>query len=195
MSEQTADLAIIRQVQQGNKQAYNLLVRKYQYKIISVAQKYVSCPNDAQDIAQEAFIKAYQALPTFRGDSAFYTWLYRITVNTAMNYLSSNVKKSSFVDIDSPEIDSSEGLEKLSQVDNPENILEGVDAQRVIVETLKTLPEELRQAIVYREIEEMSYEQIAEKMDCPIGTVRSRIFRAREIIERELSLLSFSSAK
>jgi RNA polymerase sigma-70 factor (ECF subfamily) len=187
MSEQNADLAIIRQVQQGNKQAYNLLVTKYQYKVVSIAQKYVSCPSDAQDIAQEAFIKAYQALPSFRGESAFYTWLYRITINTAMNFVSSNMKKNSFVDVNTPDIESYEGAEKLHLIDNPENILESIDAKKAIMNTLHSLPDDLRLAIIYREIEEMSYEQIAEKMNCPIGTVRSRIFRAREIIEKALA--------
>jgi|SRR5574344_9749 RNA polymerase sigma-70 factor, ECF subfamily len=192
MSEQTADLALIKQVQQGNKQAYNLLVKKYQYKVVSIAQKYVFDPSDAQDIAQEAFIKAYQALASFRGDSAFYTWLYRITVNTAMNYLNTNGKKSSFVDINTPDIESYDGSERLHQIDNPENILESHDVKKIIIKTLNALPEELKQTIILREIEELSYEEIALKMGCPIGTVRSRIFRARETIDKELTIVGFN---
>ena len=189
MSEQAADLAIVKSIQQGNKQAYSLLVHKYQYKVICIAQKYVSNIADAQDIAQEAFIKAYQALPSFRGESAFYTWLFRITVNTAVNYVNSNSRKGNFVDVDSLDIESYDTNKKLHMIDNPENILEGVDAQKAIFRTLNSLPDDLRLAIIYREIEELSYEEIAQKMDCPIGTVRSRIFRAREIIDKELESL------
>ncbi len=189
MNEQNADLALIRQVQQGNKQAYNFLVKKYQYKVLSIAQKYVSDPTDAQDVAQEAFIKAYQALVNFRGESAFYTWLYRITVNTAINYLNTNTKKNTFVDINTPDIESYDGAERLHSIDSPDRLIEAMDAKAVILNTLKTLPYELKESIVLREIEEMSYEEIAERMQCPIGTVRSRIFRAREAIDKELANL------
>lgn len=187
MSEQEADLQLVRLVQQGKKQAFDMLVKKYQYKVIGIAQRYVSNPDDAQDIAQEAFIKTYRALADFRGDSAFYTWLYRITVNTAMNFVTSNANKMKSVDVDTPEIESYDGSEKLHDIANPENIMEGDDARKLIKKALGSLSEDLRQAICLREIEEMSYEDIAVVMNCPVGTVRSRIFRAREIIDKYLS--------
>ncbi|WP_294460081.1 RNA polymerase sigma factor RpoE [uncultured Ruminobacter sp.] len=187
MSDLETDLQLVRLVQQGKKQAFDMLVKKYQYKVIGIAQRYVSNPDDAQDIAQEAFIKTYRALADFRGDSAFYTWLYRITVNTAMNFVTSNANKMKSVDVDTPEIESYDGSEKLHDIANPENIMEGEDARKLIKKALGSLSEDLRQAICLREIEEMSYEDIAVVMNCPVGTVRSRIFRAREIIDKYLS--------
>ncbi|WP_031579665.1 RNA polymerase sigma factor RpoE [Ruminobacter sp. RM87] len=187
MSEQEADLQLVRLVQQGKKQAFDMLVKKYQYKVIGIAQRYVSNPDDAQDIAQEAFIKTYRALADFRGESAFYTWLYRITVNTAMNYVTSSANKVKSVDVDMPEIESYDGSERLHDIANPENIMEGEDAKRLIKKALDSLSDDLRQVICLREIEEMSYEDIAVVMNCPVGTVRSRIFRAREIIDKYLS--------
>lgn len=187
MSEQEADLQLVRLVQQGKKQAFDMLVKKYQYKVIGIAQRYVSNPDDAQDIAQEAFIKTYRALADFRGESAFYTWLYRITVNTAMNYVTSSANKVKSVDVDMPEIESYDGSERLHDIANPENIMEGEDAKRLIKKALDSLSDDLKQAICLREIEEMSYEDIAVVMNCPVGTVRSRIFRAREIIDKYLS--------
>lgn len=187
MSDLETDLQLVRLVQQGKKQAFDMLVKKYQYKVIGIAQRYVSNPDDAQDIAQEAFIKTYRALADFRGDSAFYTWLYRITVNTAMNFVTSNANKMKSVDVDTPEIESYDGSEKLHDIANPENIMEGDDARKLIKKALGSLSEDLRQAICLREIEEMSYEDIAVVMNCPVGTVRSRIFRAREIIDKYLS--------
>lgn len=187
MSDLETDLQLVRLVQQGKKQAFDMLVKKYQYKVIGIAQRYVSNPDDAQDIVQEAFIKTYRALADFRGDSAFYTWLYRITVNTAMNFVTSNANKMKSVDVDTPEIESYDGSEKLHDIANPENIMEGEDARKLIKKALGSLSEDLRQAICLREIEEMSYEDIAVVMNCPVGTVRSRIFRAREIIDKYLS--------
>lgn len=187
MSDLETDLQLVRLVQQGKKQAFDMLVKKYQYKVIGIAQRYVSNPDDAQDIAQEAFIKTYRALADFRGDSAFYTWLYRITVNTAMNFVTSNANKMKSVDVNTPEIESYDGSEKLHDIANPENIMEGEDARKLIKKALGSLSEDLRQAICLREIEEMSYEDIAVVMNCPVGTVRSRIFRAREIIDKYLS--------
>jgi RNA polymerase sigma-70 factor (ECF subfamily) len=187
MSDLETDLQLVRLVQQGKKQAFDMLVKKYQYKVIGIAQRYVSNPDDAQDIAQEAFIKTYRALADFRGDSAFYTWLYRITVNTAMNFVTSNANKMKSVDVDTSEIESYDGSEKLHDIANPENIMEGEDARKLIKKALGSLSEDLRQAICLREIEEMSYEDIAVVMNCPVGTVRSRIFRAREIIDKYLS--------
>lgn len=187
MSDLETDLQLVRLVQQGKKQAFDMLVKKYQYKVIGIAQRYVSNPDDAQDIAQEAFIKTYRALADFRGESAFYTWLYRITVNTAMNYVTSSANKVKSVDVDMPEIESYDGSERLHDIANPENIMEGEDAKRLIKKALDSLSDDLRQAICLREIEEMSYEDIAVVMNCPVGTVRSRIFRAREIIDKYLS--------
>ena len=187
MSDLETDLQLVRLVQQGKKQAFDMLVKKYQYKVIGIAQRYVSNPDDAQDIAQEAFIKTYRALADFRGDSAFYTWLYRITVNTAMNFVTSNANKIKSVDVNTPEIESYDGSEKLHDIANPENIMEGEDARKLIKKALGSLSEDLRQAICLREIEEMSYEDIAVVMNCPVGPVRSRIFRAREIIDKYLS--------
>lgn len=187
MAEDNTDLTLVKQVQQGNKQAFNFLVAKYQYKVVSIAQKYVSDLCEAQDIAQEAFIKAYRAIGEFRGESAFFTWIYRITVNTAMNYLAGNKRRGTQVDVDAPEVGSYDGMNRLHEISNPENMLEGAEAKALFFRLLKSLPEELRQALILREIEEMSYEDMAVAMDCPVGTVRSRIFRAREIIERQLS--------
>lgn len=187
MAEDNTDLTLVKQVQQGNKQAFNFLVAKYQYKVVSIAQKYVSDLCDAQDIAQEAFIKAYRAIGEFRGESAFFTWIYRITVNTAMNYLAGNKRRGTQIDVDAPEVGSYDGMNRLHEVSTPENMLEGAEAKALFFRLLKSLPEELRQALILREIEEMSYEDMAVAMDCPVGTVRSRIFRAREIIERQLS--------
>ncbi|MGN1393293.1 MAG: RNA polymerase sigma factor RpoE [Succinivibrionaceae bacterium] len=187
MSDNESDLKLIRLVQQGDKQAFNFLVKKYQYKVVSIAYKYVSEPADAQDIAQEAFIKAYKALAEFRGESSFFTWLYRITMNTAMNYISnSSNKKYNTIDIDTPDIDSYAGSEKLHDITSPEGILIKNDVHKLIKKTLNDLPSELRQAIILREIENLSYEDIAKIMNCPVGTIRSRIFRAREIIESKL---------
>lgn len=186
MSEQDSDLQLVKMVQNGNKNAFNLLVTKYQYKVVSIAQKFVSDPTEAQDIAQEAFIKAYRALADFRGDSAFYTWLYRITSNVAINYVTSHSHKVTSIDIDTPNIEAYEGAQKLHTLENPENIMEKDDTRRIIHEAVQELPLELRQAIILREIEEMSYEDIAKVANCPIGTVRSRIFRAREMIEERL---------
>lgn len=186
MTEENADLTLVKQVQQGNKQAFNFLVTKYQYKVVSIAQKYVFDLCDAQDIAQEAFIKAYRAIGEFRGESSFFTWIYRITVNTAMNNLVTSKRRGTQIDVDAPEVGSYDGMNRLQEMDNPENILEGSEAKTLFFKLLKDLPEELRQALILREIEEMSYADMAVVMNCPVGTVRSRIFRAREIIEKQL---------
>ena len=140
-----------------------------------------------QDIVQESFIKAYRAMESFRGESAFYTWLYRITVNTAKNFVVKNAGRGISVDVDTPDIEAYDGSERLHQGDNPENILESSDVKRVIKEALQSLPDDLRQAITLREIDDMSYDEIADVMGCPVGTVKSRISRAREIINRKLT--------
>ena len=187
MSEQDADLQLVRLVQRGNRQAFNFLVKKYQYKVAGIAQRFASNPADVQDIAQESFIKAYRAMESFRGESAFYTWLYRITVNTAKNFVVKNAGRGISVDVDTPDIEAYDGSERLHQGDNPENILESSDVKRVIKEALQSLPDDLRQAITLREIDDMSYDEIADVMGCPVGTVKSRISRAREIINRKLT--------
>ena len=184
MSEQDADLQLVRLVQRGNRQAFNLLVKKYQYKVAGIAQRFASNPADVQDISQESFIKAYRAMESFRGESAFYTWLYRITVNTAKNFVVKNAGRGISVDVDTPDIEAYDGSERLHQGDNPENILESTDVKRVIKEAL---PDDLRQAITLREIDDMSYDEIADVMGCPVGTVKSRISRAREIINKKLT--------
>ncbi|MGZ8162889.1 MAG: RNA polymerase sigma factor RpoE [Methylobacter sp.] len=187
-SEQLDEELVLR-VQQGDKSAYDLLVIKYQHKIIQLVNRYVKDPSEAQDVAQEAFIKAYRALGNFRGDSAFYTWLYRIAINTAKNYLVSRTRRSSDYQVDIQEAEQIENAPQLQGMESPERLL----LNQEIVETIKTaidkLPEEMRIAIMLREFEGMSYEEIAQAMDCPVGTVRSRIFRAREAIDNKLNPL------
>ncbi len=180
------DQALVERVQQGDKQAFDLLVRKYQQKIMNVIMRYVHDPDEAQDIAQEAFIKAYRALPRFRGDSAFYTWLYRIAINTAKNVLVSRGRRPPNSDV---EVDVAEQLDagaRLKDQATPESFLHEEEVMRTIRQAMDDLPEDLRTAIMLRELDGMSYEQIAEAMSCPIGTVRSRIFRAREAIDKKL---------
>jgi RNA polymerase sigma-70 factor (ECF subfamily) len=187
MSEQDLDLALVRKVQQGDKNAFNLLVRKYQNKVASLISRYVSNHGDVADVAQEAFIKAYRALPSFRGDSAFYTWLYRIAVNCAKNYLVSQGRKPPGSDIDAEEAEVYDGADALRSNASPESMLLSDEIKKVIFDTIDSLPDDLRTAITLREMEGMSYEDIALIMDCPVGTVRSRIFRAREAIDNRLN--------
>ncbi|MBU2969086.1 MULTISPECIES: RNA polymerase sigma factor RpoE [unclassified Pseudoalteromonas] len=189
MSEQELDLAIIRKVQQGDKNAFNLLVRKYQNKVASLISRYVSNHADVSDVAQEAFIKAYRALPGFRGDSAFYTWLYRIAVNCAKNYLVAQKRKPPANDVDADDAEFYDGAHALKVSATPENLLLSDEVKKVIFSTIETLPDDLKTAITLRELEGMSYEDIALIMDCPVGTVRSRIFRAREAIDSKLNPL------
>jgi RNA polymerase sigma-70 factor (ECF subfamily) len=187
-SEQLDEDLVLR-VQQGDKSAFDFLVIKYQHKIIQLVNRYVKDPSEAQDVAQEAFIKAYRALGNFRGDSAFYTWLYRIAINTAKNYLVSRSRRSSDYQVDIQDAEALENAPQLQGMDTPERLL----LNQEIIDTIKTaidkLPEEMRTAIMLREFEGMSYEEIAEAMDCPVGTVRSRIFRAREAIDNKLNPL------
>ncbi len=183
------DQDLVLRVQQGDKAAYDLLVIKYQHKIIQLVNRYVKDASEAQDVAQEAFIKAYRALGGFRGESAFYTWLYRIAINTAKNYLVSRARRSSDYQIDIQDAEQIENAPQLQGMETPERLL----FNQEIIETIKTaieeLPEEMRVAIMLREFEGMSYEEIADAMDCPVGTVRSRIFRAREAIDSKLTPL------
>ena len=189
MTERQADQALVVRAQRGEPGAFDLLVRKYQHKVIKLIGRYVRDRSEVQDVAQEAFIRAYRALGGFRGDSAFYTWLYRIAVNTAKNYLESLGRRPPGSDV---EIDGAEQLstgEPLRESATPERLLLTDEIANTIRQALEALPEDLRTAITLRELEGLSYEEIAEAMDCPIGTVRSRIFRAREAVDRELKPL------
>jgi RNA polymerase sigma-70 factor (ECF subfamily) len=189
MGEKNNDLELVKRVQAGDKSAYDVLVRKYQHKIIKLISRYVHDHEAAQDVAQEAFLKAYRGLSSFRGDSAFYTWLYRIAINTAKNYLVAQGRRSPDQDIDVQEAEYFEGATALKENATPERQLLTEEIERTVFRAMKELPDDLKTAITFREIEGMSYEQIAEAMDCPIGTVRSRIFRAREAIDRQLKPL------
>lgn len=186
MGAKSVDLALVRRVQRGDKQAFDLLVRKYQHKIVSLVSRYVHDPFEAQDVAQEAFIKAYRAIGNFRGDSAFYTWLYRIAINTAKNFLVAQDRRPPESDIDASEAEQYQSAESLREHDTPEGLLLSGEIGQTIAQALADLPEDLRTAIVLRELDGMSYEEIAVAMACPVGTVRSRIFRAREAIDERL---------
>ena len=184
--ESTTDKQLVERVQRGDKRAYDLLVLKYQHKIVGLVGRYLRDQDEVQDVAQEAFIKAYRALPRFRGDSAFYTWLYRIAINTAKNHLVSRSRRPPDTDID---VDMEEGMhqESLSDMVNPENSLATDQLEAVVYKAIDDLAEDLKVAVTLREFEGLSYEEIAEVMDCPVGTVRSRIFRAREAIEKKIA--------
>jgi len=179
----------VQRVQQGDKSAFDLLVIKYQHRIVHLVNRYVKDPSEAQDVAQDTFIKAYRALGDFRGDSAFYTWLYRIAINTAKNYLLSRSRRHLDYEIDVQDAEQVENAAQLKDMDTPDNLLMNEQIIKVIKVAIEKLPEEMRIAITLREFEGMSYEEIAEAMDCPIGTVRSRIFRAREAIDEKLKPL------
>lgn len=189
MSEQDNDQRLVELVQQGDKTAFDLLVRKYQHKVINLVSRFVKNQGDVQDVAQEAFIKAYRALPNFRGESAFYTWLYRIAVNTAKNYLVAQKRRPSGSDIDAVDAEYFDGSDNLRENASPERLLLSEELKRVVFTTLEQLPEDLRTAITLRELEGLSYEDIADVMECPVGTVRSRIFRAREALDKQIEPL------
>ena len=189
MSGQISDQQLVERVQRGDKNAFNLLVQKYQNKVMSLISRYIRNQADIADVAQEAFIKAYRALPNFRGESAFYTWLYRIAVNTAKNHLVSQSRKTPANSVDAEEAEYYEGSDALKEFASPERLVLSDEINKVIFETLETLPEELKIAISLRELDGMSYEDIANIMDCPVGTVRSRIFRARESKNKKLQPL------
>ena len=186
MSEMEADLILVRRVQQGDKTAYDLLVLKYQQKIANLVSRYVRDTSEAQDVCQDAFIKAYRGLANFRGESAFYTWLYRIAVNTAKNHLVAQGRRGGNATLDAQEAEQYAGADVLHEQASPERELLTAEIQEAVRLTIEQLPEELRAAISLREFEGMSYDEIAEIMDCPIGTVRSRIFRAREAVNETL---------
>ena len=188
MAEQLTDQALVERVQQGEKKAFNLLVSRYQNRVAGLLTRYVS-PNDIPDVVQESFIKAYRSIGAFRGDSAFYTWLYRIAVNTAKNYLTAQGRRPPNEDILAEEAESYDVGTNLRDVATPENEMLSNELKKIVFDTIKGLQEDLRTAITLREIEGLSYEEIAEIMECPVGTVRSRIFRAREIIESKVKPL------
>jgi RNA polymerase sigma-70 factor (ECF subfamily) len=186
MSEQITDQQIVEKVQSGDKNAFNLLVTRYQHKVMHLVSRYVKNSGDVADVTQDAFIKAYRALPNFRGDSAFYTWLYRIAVNSAKNYLVAQGRKPPANDVDAEDADYYEGSDALKEQSTPERSLLSDELEATLFRVVEKLPDDLRMAITLREIEGLSYEEIAEAMDCPIGTVRSRIFRAREAIDMKV---------
>ena len=189
MAEKVTDKELIDRVKNGDKASYDLLVLKYQQRIVNLVSRFVRNQSDALDVTQEAFIKAYRALPNFRGESAFYTWLYRIAVNTAKNYLAVQSRRPSSSGHDVSEIEQIEGADALKEQATPENLVLKDELQETVLKAIEDLPEDLKTAIMLREIEGLSYEEIAGVMECPIGTVRSRIFRAREAIENEMKPL------
>ena len=189
MGENQTDLELVKRVQAGDKSAFDVLVLKYQQKVINLVMRYVHDPHIAMDISQESFIKAYRGLKNFRGDSAFYTWLYRISINTAKNHLVSRSRRMPDDDIDAQEAEQYEGGGKLREMSTPENEMMTQEIHSTITTAIEALPDDLRIAITLRELEGLSYEEISDAMDCPIGTVRSRIFRARDSIEKELAPL------
>jgi RNA polymerase sigma-70 factor (ECF subfamily) len=186
MGEKNTDQALVERVQSGDKKAFDLLVLKYQQRIMKVLSRYVRDPSEVQDLAQEAFIKAYRALPNFRGDSAFYTWLYRIAINTAKNFVVAQGRRPPNDDIEATEAEQYNGESALKDYASPERETLRDEIRETVFRAIDELPEDLKTAITLRELEGMSYEEIAEAMDCPIGTVRSRIFRAREAIDTQL---------
>ena len=181
------DQQLVERAQKGDKRAFDLLVVKYQRKLTRLLSRFIRNASEVDDVAQEAFIKAYRALPSFRGESAFYTWLYRIGINTAKNYLVAMGRRApTSTGLDAEEAETFDDNDRLRDMNTPEAELMSKQMAAVVNETMRTLPEELRTAITLREIEGLSYEEIAEAMNCPIGTVRSRIFRARETIAAQL---------
>lgn len=188
IGEQLDDELVLR-VQQGDKRAFDLLVIKYQHRIVQLVNRYVKDPSEAQDVAQEAFIKAYRALANFRGESAFYTWLYRIAINTAKNFLMAKSRRSSDYEVDVQEAEQIENAPQLQGYDTPEQLLLNDEILQTVNAAMDELPEDMRLVIMLREFEGMSYEEIAQIMNCPVGTVRSRLFRAREAIDNKLSPL------
>jgi RNA polymerase sigma-70 factor (ECF subfamily) len=187
VSADASDLSLVRRVQRGDKGAFDALVLKYQHKLVKLVMRYVRNPAEAEDIAQEAFIKAYRALPQFRGDSAFYTWLYRIAINTAKNAVVSRDRSPIEYDLDRNSSDESYDMQaRMKDPDTPEGLVLTDEIRSTVNAAIDALPEDLRTAIVLRELEGLSYDEIATAMDCPVGTVRSRIFRAREAIDKRL---------
>ncbi len=189
MADTSSDQILVERVKRGDKQAFDLLVLKYQHKLAKLIGRYIRDHAEVKDVAQEAFIKAYRALPNFRGDSAFYTWLYRIAINTAKNHLTSQSRRAVEVQVEIPEAEQYSGAGELRDYATPERLLMCDEIQQTVATAIEELPEDLRMAIVLRELEGLSYEDISVAMECPIGTVRSRIFRAREAINKQLDPL------
>jgi RNA polymerase sigma-70 factor (ECF subfamily) len=189
MGERNIDQALVERVQRGDKSAFDILVLKYQSKIIQLVNRYVHDPDEAMDVAQEAFIKAYRAIGRFRGDSAFYTWIYRIAINTAKNYLVASGRRPPAGDIDAQDAEQYEGATGLREYATPERMLLKDEIEKTVADAIDELPDDLKTAITLRELEGLSYEEIAQTMECPIGTVRSRIFRARDAIDTKLKPL------
>lgn len=189
MLAQEQDQQLVERIQQGDKKAFDMLVLKYQHKIYSLVLRFVHDMHEAQDVTQEAFIKAYRAISSFRGESAFYTWLYRIAINTAKNYLVAKGRRPPDTDVDAGDVEIYFAGSNFKDIDTPENNLLRDEVEQVIHKTVSLLPEDLRVALTLRETDGLSYEDIAEVMHCPVGTVRSRIFRAREVVDKALQPL------
>ena len=188
-SSAQADKALVEKVKKGDKKAFDLLVLKYQQKVANIISRYIHDHSEVLDVSQETFIKAYRALPKFRGDSAFYTWLYRIATNTAKNHLAAKGRRPPMDDVEAVTAEQMDTGMRLKEHATPENLAMEAEVAKTIRQAVDDLPEDLRVAITLREIDGMSYEEIAEAMDCPIGTVRSRIFRARDAIDKRLQPL------
>jgi len=189
MAEPDIDWALVRRVQAGEKAAFDLLVKKYQQKVMNLVSRYVKDNSEVMDVTQEAFIKAYRALPNFRGESAFYTWLYRVAINTAKNYLVAKGRRPPGTDVDAVDAESYGSGDLLRENASPERLVLSEELKDILFDAIDKLPPDLKTALQLRELEGFSYEQIAGEMDCPVGTVRSRIFRAREIIDEKLKPL------
>jgi RNA polymerase sigma-70 factor (ECF subfamily) len=183
------DKELVRRVQKGDRRAFDLLFARYQHKIVNLVGRYLRNPQDVEDVTQEAFIKAFKALPRFRGDSAFYTWLYRIAINTAKNHMVAKSRRPPGADVDVEDAEFMDGAEALKESESPEAALARDELSDAIDEAIGALPDDLRSAVTLREFDGLSYEQIAEIMECPVGTVRSRIFRARESIDQHIAPL------
>jgi RNA polymerase sigma-70 factor (ECF subfamily) len=183
------DKELVRRVQKGDLRAFDLLFSRYQYKIVNLVGRFLRDPEDVQDVVQEAFIKAYRALPRFRGESAFYTWLYRIAINTAKNHIVARNRRPPGSDIEIEDAEHFESADALREFDDPESSLARDELEAEIHAAIAELPEDLRSAVTLREFDGLAYEEIAEIMDCPVGTVRSRIFRAREAIDKRIAPL------